>query len=288
MRPASLPMYDADPVAVGAWWHAIADALRAESVAGVPDAIAWPDDLDAHWRDPSLLLSQTCGYPFVTRLSDVVQVVGAFRYTAPGASGIQYRSALLAREGDAGLELADFRGRRVALNALDSYSGWHALRASLAALDGIGGDGRRDGDGDGRSHAHDDSPPPRDDGGFFRDRLVTGSHRASLIAVQASNADLAAIDCITLAGLRRHAPHLLAGLSIIGHTDPAPGLPLVTARRTSAEDLAALRRALDAVSHDPLLADVRDALFIGGFVAAPSSAWDRIRDSCAPLEPDQS
>ncbi|MDB5820684.1 MAG: phosphate transporter substrate-binding protein, partial [Rhizobacter sp.] len=189
MRLASLPMYDADPVAVGAWWHAIADALRAERVADVPDVVTWPADLDAHWRDPELLLSQTCGYPFVTRLSDVVQVVGAFRYTAPGTSGIQYRSALVAREGDASLELADFRGRRVALNATDSYSGWHALCASLAAFAAVDG--------------------------FFADRLVTGSHRASLIAVQAASADIAAIDCITLAGLRRHAPHLLEGLTVI-------------------------------------------------------------------------
>lgn len=280
-------MYDADPVAVGAWWHAIGDALRAEGVPGVPDAITWPDDLDAHWHEPDLLLSQTCGYPFVTRLSDAVQVVGAFRYTAPGASGIHYRSALVAREGDDGLELAAFRGRRVALNATDSYSGWHALRASLAKLFEPEGDGRREADGeggeDGEDGGHEHAVRRRDDTGFFSDRVVTGSHRASLIAVQAGRADLAAIDCITLAGLRRHAPHLLEGLRVIGHTDLAPGLPLITSRDTSPADLAALRRALDAVSHHPLLAEVRAALFIGGFVAAPSSAWDRIRESLGPV-----
>ncbi|MDB5820445.1 MAG: hypothetical protein JWQ11_4085, partial [Rhizobacter sp.] len=102
--------------------------------------------------------------------------------------------------------------------------------------------------------------------------------------VQAANADLAAIDCITLAGLRRHAPHLLEGLTVIDHTGPAPGLPLVTSRHTSPSELAALRRALDTVSHDPLLADMREALFIGSFVAAPSTAWDRIRESCARAE----
>ena len=256
MRHASLPMYDADPVSVGGWWQAIAELLRAEGVAGVPQAIAWPDDLEAHWHEPDLLLSQTCGYPLVTRLFDVVQVVGAFRYTAPGASGIQYRSALVTRVGDAGRRLQDYRGRRVALNALDSYSGWHALRASLAAHGGAAG--------------------------FFGEEVLCGSHRASLAAVQTGRADIAAIDCITLAGLRLHAPHLLERLATIGHTDAAPGLPLVTSRHTSPADVAALRRALDTASRDPVLADIRKALFIGGFVAASSSAWERIRKSGAP------
>lgn len=271
MRLASLPMYDADPVAVDAWWHAIAHALHDEGMTDVPDAVVWPNDLDTHWREPGLLLSQTCGYPFVTRLYEIVQVVGAFRYTALGASDIQYRSALVAREGDGG-GLADYRGRRVAVNATDSYSGWHSLRAAVGKMS-------RDQEG-GASDAVSSRVDFRRrgcDDAFFAETVLTGSHRASLSAVQAASADLAAVDCITLAGLRRHAPQLLDRLVVIGYTDPAPGLPLITSRDTSTNELAAMRRALDKVSRDPLLATLREALFIDRFVAVSRATWNHIR-----------
>lgn len=251
MRLASLPMYDADPGAVDAWWRAIARALRAQGVGEVPERLERPATLDAHWRDPRLLLSQTCGYPLVTTLSTTVQVVGAFRYTAPGCAGIAYRSELVARVDDAqGIE--HYRGRVAAVNALDSHSGWNALRGLVAPL----------------------AP----DGTFFGDRVVTGSHRASLAAVRAGVADIAAIDCVSLAGFRRHDPALLRGLHVVGSTARAPGLPLVTSRLTSPAELDALRRALQAACGDASAAAARESLFIDGFEPADLQAWQDIAD----------
>jgi ABC-type phosphate/phosphonate transport system substrate-binding protein len=251
MRRASLPMYDADPEAVDAWWQAIARALRVHGVAHVPAQRGEPTELDTHWRDPRLLLSQTCGFPLVTSLRDDVQVVGAFRYAAPGCSGIDYRSDLVARIADAEA-IEGFRGRVPAVNALDSHSGWNALRGLVAPL--------------------------ARDGTFFADPVITGSHRRSLAAVQAAEADIAAIDCVTLAGLRRRHPELLGGLRVVGATAAAPGLPLITSRATSPAELAALRQALHAACADPLAADARAALFIDGFEPVPAAAWGRIED----------
>jgi ABC-type phosphate/phosphonate transport system substrate-binding protein len=240
-------MYDADPGAVQAWWVGIAAAMRAEGIAGLPQAVSWPSDLDAHWRDPRLLLSQTCGYPLVTRLLSVVQVLGAFRYTVPGCSGIHYRSELLVRKGVPGRRIEDFRGRVAAINDPQSHSGCHALRSLVEPL--------------------------AQDGGFFAKEVESGSHRGSLALLRDGGADLAAIDCVSLAGIRRHAPGLLADLQVIGSTAPAPGLPLVTSGETSPAEFCAMRRALTRASVDPDLADVRAALFIGGFEAMSATVW---------------
>ena len=246
-RPASLAMYDADRGAVQRFWAGLAHALRAKGLACVPEAVDWPADLDAHWQHPRLLLAQTCGHPLRTRLAGRVQVVGAFRYAVPGCSGIHYRSELVVRRSEPGQHIADFRGGIAAFNDARSYSGWQALRALVAPLAA--------------------------DGAFFGASVATGSHRASLAALQVGRADIAAIDCVTLAGLQRHEPALLDGLRVIGHTAPAPGLPLITAAATPAAELAALRRALAAACADPGLATTRETLFIAGFTAAPAAAW---------------
>ena len=248
-RIASLPMYDFDRDAVDAWWRGIALALRVEGVSGVPSSLEWPDDLNSHWRDSRLLLGQTCGYPLMTTLVGDVQVVGAFCYTAPGCFGIHYRSELIARIDDADA-IEAFRGRRAVVNSLDSHSGANALHGLVAplAVDGI----------------------------FFSHWSVSGSHRRSIEAVRSGSADIAAIDCVTLEALRRHAPESLRGLRTIGSTAAAPGLPLVTAAGTTAADLHTLQRALFSACRDAALSDVRDALLIGGFEVVGVDAWQPI------------
>ena len=260
-RPAALPMYDADRAALRAWWRGLAAAMRTEGLQGVPEVPYWPADLDAHWRDPRLLLSQTCGYPLVTSLAGAVQVVGAFRHSAAGCSGIRYRSELVVRSEDQARAIEDLHGRTVAINSGDSHSGWNALRALVAPL---AASLESDGNTEGTS--------------FFGRTVVSGSHRASIALVREGRADLAAVDCVTLAGFQRASPELLQGIRTIGHTASAPGLPLITAVATSPAELASLRRALATAVADPHLADARGALFIDGFEAAPVSAWNCIAE----------
>jgi ABC-type phosphate/phosphonate transport system substrate-binding protein len=246
MRTVSLPMYDADPQAVEAWWHAVSRALRARGLADLPASLSRPSELEAHWRDPRLLLSQTCGYPLVTALLPDVAVVGAFRYAAPGCSGVDYRSELIARAEDAG-SVEGFRGRVAAINSRDSHSGCRALLAAVAPL----------------------AP----DGAFFGRELVSGSHRQSLAAVRSGAADIAAIDCVSLAGFRRCEPELVRGLRSVGSTRSAPGLPLITSATTGAAELAAIRAALQDACADETAADARRALFIDGFEPRSADTW---------------
>lgn len=186
-----------------ALWQAVQSLLaeRGVMVAGDPPA-ADPGDLLAHWRQPTLLLSQTCGYPLVTQLPEV-QTVGCFHYAAPGCEGRRYRSLLVVREADSHRMLGDFLGRRAVCNAEHSQSGYNVLRKMVAPLSR--------------------------EGRFFSAVMFSGSHRQSLRELQQENADIAAIDCVTYALLQRYQPQALAGLVAIGWSPAAPGLPLITA-----------------------------------------------------------
>ena len=212
--------------------------------------VAWPRDLLPHWRDENLLLSQTCGYPLMTLLPDV-QLVGAFYARAPGCTGLRYRSWLVARSEDENLTLAAFRGRRAVCNSSDSHSGYNALRHVVAPL--------------------------AQQGQFFAEVQFSGGHRQSLAALQAGQADIAAIDCLTWALLRAHFPAALRGLSIIGETPQCTGLPLITSATTSASTLKTLRSALgeltQAERYQPLLA----AHLIGGFGVVDRAWYDDVR-----------
>ena len=237
----ALPMYNNHPEAVRQLWALLAARLAAAGLADVPVQPQWPTDYHAHWLQPGLVLSQACGYPLVTVLGEKVRVVGAFEYDVPGCSGVFQRSQVVVRANDPAQELVDLRGRQVAFNATNSQSGYNCLRALVAPL----------------SRA----------GQFFGARLQTGSHLESVKAVRDGKADVAAIDCVSLAGFRRYAPDVVQGVRVLTETAAYPGLPLITAAGTNPETLALLRQMLGQLMRDPAAAPHLRALFIRGFEA---------------------
>lgn len=251
---AALPMYTFDKAANAALWERIAAAMRAEGIADVPDQLDEPTDYVAHWLSPDLLLSQACGYPLVSRLRREVTVVGTFLYSAEGCDGPRYASAFIAPSDHPGRELTDFRGSRVAYNGTDSQSGYNCLRYAIAPLAG--------------------GKP------FFSKGIETGAHYRSLQAVAGKEADLAAIDCVSLAGFLKHELELRDKFRIIGWSERAPGLPVITHGSADAETVAAMRRAFASVVAAPDLGRVRERLFIKGFAPldfadyAPISAME--------------
>ncbi len=246
MNVAALPMYDFEELrwATDALWAAIASR-----VPGAPARLERGRDV---WLDPALLLAQTCGYPLVTRLAGKVRLVATPRYRVEGCEGAFYRSAVVVRADDPAVRLADLRGRRCAVNSLDSNSGMNVLRAEIAPL--------------------------AEGGRFFADVVVTGGHVASVAAVARGDADVAAIDCVTWAHLQRLRPGETAGLRVLGWTEATPGLPLVTAVGTDAGTQAALVRALEDVAGDPGLAEVRAALLLEGFEAVALEAYGVVKE----------
>lgn len=237
----AFPMYAISPPATQSLLEAMVELLAQYGTAAQP---VWPDDLLTHWRDDRLLLSQTCGYPLMSQLP-AVRLVGAFHYQAPGCSGCDYRSWLVARDPQA--LLTDFHGLRAVANSLDSHSGYNALRW-MAAQHGI----------------------------TFSRLLLSGGHRQSLAAVREARADIAAIDCVSWALLARYAPDELRGLHIIGETPAAPGLPLITSARTSATQHAMLCAVLHQLVSDPCWQHVCDASLISGFSPMQRHDYQRV------------
>lgn len=186
-----------------------------------------PDGIDLHtlWRHPRLLFAQACWGTLELGLANHVRVIGQPDYSAyQGGAGSCYSSAILMRKeaaaqwsdgsvpapenGRPSLPLDMLRGRRFAYNGLDSMSGIIALTRDLeAASESIG---------------------------IFGERIETGSHRASLIAVAEGRAEVCAIDCRTWALAKRFEPRA-AKLSVVGWTRLRPGLPYITAMETPQE-----------------------------------------------------
>ena len=246
---AALQMYDLPELRAetDALWAAFAEALRARGVAA-PDRLARPEAVDGPWTRPDLLLAQTCGWPYVTRLRGRVRLVATPCHAAEGCDGPRYRSIIVARADDPAPDLAAMRGRRLAYNAPDSQSGVQALRAAVAPL------------AEGRP--------------FFAETVRTGAHRASMAAVAAGHADVAAIDCVTWALLDRIAPRETAGLRALGWTPAAPGLPLISAAEGAR--LAAIGDATLHVLRAPETAALRAPLLIAGAAAPEDAAYDRL------------
>lgn len=209
-------MYNLTP-ALAAAWEALLDAvvagLRQRGWTDAMRTVAPGEDLMAWWRAPDMLLSQTCGYPLVTELADGVRVLAAPEFALPGCSGVDYRSLILVPERGA-RSLEELRGTVAVINQPHSHSGMNALRHTVAPL--------------------------ARGGRFFARVTVSGSHLESMAALQRGEAAVAAVDCATYGLALRAAPQRVAGLRLLQHTAPAPGLPLIASRRlgdAQAQDL---------------------------------------------------
>lgn len=250
---AALPMYDCAAVReeTDALWRGIRDRLRAAGIAA-PEGLCRDVAPDQGWVRPDLVLSQTCGLPFVRRLRGKVRLVGAVDHGLPGIAPGHYCSRIVVRRTDldrGAAVLADYRGRCCAFNAPDSQSGAGAMRHLVLPL--------------------------LRQGRFFGQSLQSGGHFASIRAVAEGQADIAAVDAATWRLAERHLPQA-AVLAVLTSSDPTPGLPLITARDGPAPALfEAFADALAA-----LTAAQRDAIGIHRIVPrtgddfAPIAAWD--------------
>lgn len=225
-------------------YQALWDVVRHELDA-VPARLEWDVDLHVAWRDPMLVLGQTCGWPLVTELADLVdtgriRVVGTFAHTVPEADGPTYRAVIVARSP---LTLAQLPGRRAAVNSFASLSGWVSL---VHAVHGPGGV-------------------------WAGTVTLTGAHYDSLLAVRDGQADVAAVDAVTLEHIRRLTPEVVDGLEVIGHGPRVPCLPVVLGPAASHLQVAQVRSAFTAALSGDHGAALRRALLVSDFI---------------PLEPD--
>jgi ABC-type phosphate/phosphonate transport system substrate-binding protein len=205
---ASLAWYPATHSA----WDRLWDATRAglgPHLSDAPTRLTWPVDFASHWRAPDLILSMTCALPLQLGLFDRVHIVGTPIWDVPGLPKGHYASHLVTRADD-GRALSRAAASGIAVNALDSQSGWGTLVGA----------------------------------GLTGPSIVTGSHAASMQAVACGRADLAAIDVVTWAMMGGDAR-----LAIRDTTPPTPATPFITARADLAAPLhVALTQAIADMS----------------------------------------
>ncbi len=251
---AHFPMYDFPEIreATDALWQALAARLRAAGLDAVPDALARKLTHHQSWRDPHLLLGQSCGYPATGAFREHIRIIATPLYAAPGCDGPTHCSFFIVPDTSSAREIDDLRGGVFAFNSRDSNSGMNLPRLAIAPLAG----GKK----------------------FFSRVIETGSHAECLARVAAGEADAAAIDCVTHALLARCRPRIIGATRILARTASSPSLPFVTARATDDATIAALHGALAGAMSDPDLAASREILLLAGVTAADASAYSVVLD----------
>jgi len=233
-------MYDMPQLTAAhdALWTWFAQRLSQVGLSCVPASLSRQLSYQDSWRHPGLLLGQGCEYPLATSHVGYVRPIATPSYAAEGCEGGYYRSALVVRTQDSAERLGDLRGRRCVLNDSSSNSGMNLLRAAVAPL--------------ARGAA------------FFSSVSVSGSHRRSIEMVASGQADLAAVDCVSWAHLRRHDPAQTSMLRVLGWSPRSPSLPFITALTTDDRSVAELVAALEELGTDSTLKNIRQELLLQG------------------------
>ena len=152
-------------------------------------------------NDPSLWFGYTCGYPLMTRWRDMLTPINVPIFDVAGCDHTNYSSRLIVAENSQINSPQDCRGLRAVINAEDSNSGMNLLRHAVATFN--------------------------EQGTFFSEIQLSGSHLQSLTEVANHRADIAAIDCVSYRFIEDTWPQLTARVRSIGFTAKTCGLPFV-------------------------------------------------------------
>jgi ABC-type phosphate/phosphonate transport system substrate-binding protein len=254
IRIAALPMYDIPELrdAHDRLWTALAQRLRANGVTPVPGRLTRDLGHREIWAHPGLLFGQACEYPVSKYLRERLRIISTPRYNAPGCIAYSYSSAIVVHADEPVSLLEDLRQRRCVVNEPDSNSGMNLFRAALAPVAG----GAR----------------------FFRSVSFSGSHRKSIELIAAREADVTAVDCVTLRHLQRFHTHLTSQVKVIDWTPSSPCLPFVTSTQTEEATFQALRSAMADVFTDSTLAPARELLLLEGVNLNPDTTLSRVSE----------
>lgn len=233
---AALPMYDRPETAEAnnRLWEAVRDHLGYG-----PDRLTRGRDVWDIWQSPDLVLSQTCGLPYRSKLHGRVKLVGTPDYRLYGCQPGYYNSVIVAHRSRAGDPLDSFDGATMAFNDPLSQSGWAAPYHYFA-----------------------------DNNLRIGDLRETGSHVESGRSVADGFTDFAALDALSWEMIRRHEEYA-ADLIEIDRTTPTPALPFITAHK---RDPLPLANALSRAIFDLSPAD-RDVLHLHDIVDIRQTAY---------------
>jgi ABC transporter, phosphonate, periplasmic substrate-binding protein len=239
---ASFGMYSFTSVwpAYQALWRVVA-----EQVDWLPSEVEPTDDVHATWAEADVVVGQICGWPAAVLFRDIVRPFGAFHIDVPHAEAHRYRSTLVAtRPGVA----VDFVHAPAVSNSIESLSGYVSLLAGLH--------------GPGAAHDHPVT--------------FSGAHVLSLAALRRGEAEVAAIDTLSLHHIVQEDPHALDGLHCVGVGPLIPTPPLYTPIATSPERVAELQAAFAAAVADQRLASALQRMRVVGFSPLSMADYDEV------------
>lgn len=247
---ASLPMYDLPQVrqSTDTYWSAIRTSLQDHGFDAelLPARLLRNNDPHTDWLRNEMLLSQTCGLPYVKGLRGEVTLLGSPVYDLACEAGCYY-SVIVGHRDYENRGLSDLAAGRVAYNGARSQSGYAAYFQYLAD--------------NGYSK-------------FWGELIKSGSHLSSMEMVAEGKADFAAIDAVSFALASRH--HSFCNeLQSFAETAITPGLPYIASLNFAEQKdqfNSALVEAIDGLSKD-----VKDDLLLKGFVSRYDGDYDQVQ-----------
>jgi phosphonate transport system substrate-binding protein len=188
-----------------------------------------------------------CGYPFVAAAAELSLVAVPVWRGKP-----LYRSYIIVDADRAATHLQELRDDVHAFSDPNSNSGYLVTRAALA-----------------EQQLRPDE--------FFRRSFFTYGHRNVVRAVAAGLAQSGSVDGYVWEVLREIEPELISRTRILRRSEWLGFPPIACLRRPNeSAELIALRRALLAMNHDEVGADVLKQLRLDGFSEAAPSLFDGI------------
>jgi len=229
-------------------------AIGLDAHADVPVASGHADLL-RYWSSDGMLLSQSCGLPFIEDLHDVVDIVGTPLWTDVSDDRGWYQTVIVVRESLGITSIDNAQGLRPVINHSRSLSGWCSLGVALA--NGAGG----------LLEARPSAHP----------YVESGGHAASLQMLQDGEADIASIDAATFRLLSSHRPGLTSNLRVIGRGPLVPATPFIISKSCGATAVDVFQ-VVDEVFRRPEMRGAMDHIGIGGFVRLANSDYDVLGD----------
>jgi len=257
----SARMYNAVPKAAAAW-RALFDRVFADAGVSV-EAIAHghPEPIESLWREPGLVASFMCGWPFA-RSELAMQPIAAPVPSPPQYESLpRYRSEFLVRAASGWTRVEDAFGHRFGWMATGSHSGFNAPRAFLS---------------------HFTTPGrPR----LFRESVgPLGNPAAALDALKSGAVDMIALYSYWLDLVRHHDSARLDGAKTVGHTAWAPIPLLVAAPGVDVAVTRSLRDVLLGAHERPEYGALLTDVVLERFVAPDVTAYSALENLAADAE----
>ncbi|MCC3859736.1 phosphate/phosphite/phosphonate ABC transporter substrate-binding protein [Pseudemcibacter aquimaris] len=230
---ANLPMYDRPELrdAHEEFWTLIRDNLRTAGVH-IPDEMSWDAGEIECWTDPFFYFSQTCGKPYREKLHETVTLIGTPDYGLQGCPPGYYRSAYVVHKTDDRYNLDDHKKSKFAYNDENSQSGYHVTND------------------------------------YFENKICSGSHINSAKMVANGDAEIAAIDALSLKLIKEY-DDFAGDIKVIAWTEPTPGLPYIAYKGADQNAFySAISTAITALPDE-----TREKLHLNGIVFIPKETY---------------